>query len=80
MGSYCKIDESGNFFILGDSQGNFFNPVDPSKPLTFIDSQKGKNYWNFLRVTKSVFDKYNMFLQTRGGNHLRAAEREYRNG
>lgn len=72
-----------SYYIKTNPNMNLFNPIEllcPVKDKTkynFIN-EKCKDGWFFKQVTKQIFDKYIIFLNTKSLSWLKAAERDLR--
>lgn len=66
-------------FILISNDGDLFNPFDSSANRNKKDLEKGDNYYNLGRCSKTCFDYFVMFLRTKNKTHLTLAQRNYLN-
>ena len=71
------------FYVKADHKGDFFSPATGNKwgkeDAKRFDSERGKPVWDFIKVSREVFQKYLQFLKTGNDAHRTNAEREFRN-
>lgn len=77
----AKMTIVGNkvtYFVKAGHGGHFYNPIGMYTAVGRERRIKGRDEWEFIKVSRPAFDMYVRFLTTKSNRYLVTAEREVR--